>query len=215
MLSCQPCNLELRKDASRRSSEFVYLLPIEPTFISTGDNPEQREKQNKQQYRSLLHRLSNEEPLCVNLAANKRINPRILDLVCYNKEGIAMINITKDIDLLDDSHIMQMNMRTHYHRIYSKISNHVKLCEKINSIPKDILERETRQPILKMLKKPFEMASDNLISADYNPDTHILNFKIKRVARYKEPFSQIVLHDFMNYLSRQALPNDFSQTTKQ
>ena len=214
MLCCQPCNLELRKNASRKSSEFVYLLPIEKTFILTDNSQEQRKKQNKQLYRSLLHQLSNEESMCVNLATNVRINPRILDLVSYNKEGLAVIDINKDKEHINDSHIMQANMLTHYHKIYSTICNQVKLCRKIASLPKDALERGEKQSLLKMLKKPFEMASEKLITVDCNPDTGIINFKIKRIGRYKEPFSQIVLNDFMNYLSRQALPNDFSKMIK-
>lgn len=214
MLCCQPCNLELRKDASRKSSEFVYLLPIEKTFILTEDSLEQRKKQNKQLYRSILHQLSDEESVCVNLAANVRINPRILDLVSYNKEGIAIIDTNKDKEHINDSNIMQANMLAHYHKIYSTICNQVKLCKKIDSLPKNTIEKSEKLALLKMLKKPFEMASEGLISLDYNPDTGIINFKIKRIGRYKEPFSQIVLNDFMNYLSRQALPNDFSKIIK-
>lgn len=77
-----------------------------------------------------------------------------------------------------------------------------------------MLEKGEKQSLLKMLKKPFEMASEKLITTSYNSDTGIIDFKIRRVGRYKEPFSQIVLHDFMNYLSRQALPNDFSKIIK-
>ena len=214
MLCCQPCNLELRKDASRKSSEFVYLLPIEKTFILTEDSLEQGKKQNKQLYRSILHQLSNEESVCVNLAANVRINPRILDLVSYNKEGRAIIDTNKDKEHINDSNIMQANMLAHYHKIYSTICNQVKLCKKIDSLPKNTIEKSEKLALLKMLKKPFEMASEGLISLDYNPDTGIINFKIRRIGRYKEPFSQIVLNDFMNYLSRQALPNDFSKMIK-
>lgn len=211
MLSCQPCNLELRENAFRKSSEFVYLLPIEQTFTLTEDSPEQRKKYNKQQYRSILQQLSDEESFCVNLAANVRISPRILDLVCYNKNGEAIIDINKDRDHLDESHVMQANMLSHYQKIYSTICNHVRLCEKIDVLPERTLEKGEKLSLLKMLKRPFEMASEKLISANYNSDTGIIDFKIKRVKRYKEPFSQIVLHDFMNYLSRQALPNNFSK----
>ena len=214
MLCCQPCNLELRKDASRKSSEFVYLLPIEKTFILTEDSLEQRKKQKKQLYRSILHQLSDEESVCVNLAANVRINPRILDLVSYNKEGRAIIDTNKDKEHINDSNIMQANMLAHYHKIYSTICNQVKLCKKIDSLQKNTIEKSEKLSLLRMLKKPFEMASEGLISLDYNPETGIINFKIKRTGRYKEPFSQIVLNDFMNYLSRQALPNDFSKMIK-
>ena len=52
--------------------------------------------------------------------------------------------------------------------------------------------------------------SNKMFSIDYNEENSTIDFKVRRIARYKEPFSQIVLNDFMNYLSRQALPNDFS-----
>ena len=202
MLVCQPCNLELRSDTSRKSSDFVYLLPIEQLS---------KLAEKRKSHISVLQQLSNEESLCVNMAANVRINPKILDLVCYNKNGAAILDINKDNKNLDDSHVMQTNMLKHYQKIYNKICNTVDLCRKIDSVPKDILDNNARLSILKMLKKPFELASENLVSADCNLDTGIINFNIKRVDRYKEPFSQIVLHDFMNYLSRQALPNDFSK----
>ena len=109
---------------------------------------------------------------------------------------------------------MRAYLLAHYHKIYSTICNQVKLCKKIDSLPKNTIEKSEKLALLKMLKKPFEMASEGLISLDYNPDTGIINFKIRRIGRYKEPFSQIVLNDFMNYLSRQALPNDFSKMIK-
>lgn len=214
MLSCQPCNLELRGNASRKSNEFVYLLPIEPTFILTENNQEQIKNQNKQLYRSVLQKSSDNKSLCVNLAHYKRISPLILDLVSYNKNGEAIININIDQDQLEDSQIMQANMLEHYHKIYSTICKHVRLCNKINELPKNTLSNEDRNSLLNMLKKPFEMASKQFISANYNIESSIVDFKIKRIGRYKEPFSQIILHDFMNYLSRQALPNDFSKELK-
>ena len=75
---------------------------------------------------------------------------------------------------------------------------------------KDVLNEADRLDILEMLKNPFEMYPTVLISIDCNEENSTIDFKVRRIARYKEPFSQIVLNDFMNYLSRQALPNDFS-----
>lgn len=200
MLACQPCNLELRKDGSRKSSEFVYLLPIE----------DQIKKTNRQPYCSQLQPSSDEESKCVNLASYKSINPLILDLVCYNTDGQAVIDLNKDKEQLDDSHIMQENMLTHYHDIYSTIYSHVKLYKKIDDTLQNTFEGEEKQSLLKMLDKSFEMTSE-LISANYNSENGVIDFNIKRVARYKEPYSQKVLHDFMGYLSRQAFPHDFSK----
>ena len=102
-------------------------------------------------------------------------------------------------------------MLKHYHKIYNTISHHMFLCKKLESLPKKTFNQTEMCSLFKMLKRPFEMASDGLISVDCDSNTNIVNFNIKRIGRYKEPFSQIVLNDFMNYLSRQALPNDFSR----
>ena len=211
MLVCQPCNLELRGNASRKSSDFVYLLPIENVYIATNlDSKTQVKKLNKQKYITPLHDVYNCENKCVNWAGNIRINPQILDLVSFNKEGKAVIDLTKDKDNLADANIMQQNMLIHYQNIHSKVSKHANLSKCIRGLATDVLNEADRLDILEMLKNPFEMYPTVLISIDCNEENSTIDFKVRRIARYKEPFSQIVLNDFMNYLSRQALPNDFS-----
>ena len=211
MLVCQPCNLELRGNASRKSSDFVYLLPIENVYIATNlDSKTQVKKLNKQKYITPLHNVYNCENKCVNWAGNIRINPQILDLVSFNKEGKAVIDLTKDKDNLEEANIMQQNMLIHYQNIHSKVSKHANLSKCIRGLATDVLNEADRLDILEMLKNPFEMYPTVLISIDCNEENSTIDFKVRRIARYKEPFSQIVLNDFMNYLSRQALPNDFS-----
>ena len=211
MLVCQPCNLELRGNASRKSSDFVYLLPIENIYIATNlESKTQVSKLNRQKYITPLHNVHSCENKCVNWTGNVRINPQILDLVSFNKEGKAVIDLTKDKENLEEADIMQQNMLTHYQNIHSKISKHANLSKCIRGLSVDVLNEADRLDILEMLKNPFEVCPKVLISIDCNEENNIIDFKVRRIARYKEPFSQVVLNDFMNYLSRQALPNDFS-----
>ncbi len=211
MLVCQPCNLELRGNASRKSSDFVYLLPIENIYIATNlESKTQVSKLNRQKYITPLHNVHDCENKCVNWAGNVRINPQILDLVSFNKEGKAVIDLTKDKDNLEEANIMQHNMLIHYQNIHSKIYRHANLSKCIRGLSVDVLNEADRLDILEILKNPFEMFPKVLISIDCNEENSTIDFKVRRIARYKEPFSQIVLNDFMNYLSRQALPNDFS-----
>lgn len=199
MLSCQACNLELRPKGIRNSKEFVYLLPI------------QSGNEALPIYHSKLQEVSGQKCEYVNLAKYVRISPKVLDLVSYNKDGYAMIDINNNIEHLDNVELLQPNMRKNYEKIYSKIKQYVQVCQKIESLQHNTLSREEKTFILKMLKKPFELASEKLIKLDYTKETGVVNFHIKRVGRYKEPFAHIVLHDFSNYLSRHALPNNFSK----
>ena len=163
-----------------------------------------------QKYITPLHNVHDCENKCVNWAGNVRINPQILDLVSFNKEGKAVIDLTKDKDNLEEANIMQHNMLIHYQNIHSKIYRHANLSKCIRGLSVDVLNEADRLDILEILKNPFEMFPKVLISIDCNEENSTIDFKVRRIARYKEPFSQIVLNDFMNYLSRQALPNDFS-----
>lgn len=199
MLSCQACNLELRDDGRRKSKDFVYLLPI----TSTNDD--------LPIYHSKLQEVSEQECEYVDLAKCVRISPNVLDLVSYNKDGYAILDINKSVEQLDNVELLQSKMRKNYEKIYSKIKQYVQVCQKIESLQHNTLSREEKTFILKMLKKPFELASERLIKLDYTKDTGIVDFHVKRVGRYKEPFAHIVLHDFSNYLSRHALPNNFSK----
>lgn len=203
MLSCQPCNLELRGDTLRKSSEFVYILPIEPIVKETENG-----QKNRQKFISPLQNINETERKCVNLACGKRINPQILDLVCYNKRGEARININKRSSDLEGATLMQDNMLRHYDSIKKNISKYVNMIQEVNSILL-YFKKESRPIILKLLKKPFEMSEERLLDPICSGND--INFKIKRVARYREPYAQIILQDFKDYQSRQALPNDFSK----
>ena len=188
MLVCQPCNLELRGNASRKSSDFVYLLPIENIFIATNlESKTQVNKLNRQKYITPLHNVHNCENKCVNWSGNVRINPQILDLVSFNKEGKAIIDLTKDKDNLEEANIMQQNMLIHYQNIHSKISKHANLYKCIRRLAIDVLNEADRLDILEMLKNPFEMCKEGLINIDYNEENNIIDYKVRRIARYKEP----------------------------
>ena len=75
------------------------------------------------------------------------------------------------------------------------------------------MSKEPKNQLLKILKKPFELSTERYVMPKYDADNHMVDFGIVRVGRYKELYAQIVLQDFMGYLSRHALPNDFSKET--
>lgn len=205
MLVCQPCNIELRGDSSRKSSEFVYMLPI--------NEIDQGAASLSHDYLSILQPIEGESLKCVNLARNIRVSPKVLDIVCYNKEGKSVIDIEVEAKDLDGALFMQANLLSRYDKIKQEVNRYVTLCNLVSGLNNDILGKDQRNQLLKILKKPFELATERIVIPNYDAAHHLVDFGIIRIGRYKELYAQIVLQDFMGYLSRQALPNDFSKIT--
>lgn len=205
MLVCQPCNLELRGDSSRKSSEFVYMLPINE--INQGAASLSHD------YLSILQPIQGESLKCVNLARNVRVSPKVLDIVCFNKEGKSVIDIEVEAKDLDGALFMQDNLLSRYDNIRQEVNRYVTLCNLVSGFNNDIMRKEQKNQLLKILKKPFELATNRIVIPNYDAAHHRVDFGIVRVGRYKGLYAQTVLQDFMGYLSRQALPNDFSKMT--
>lgn len=192
MLVCQPCNLELRQDATRKTSEFVYLLPIEPI-----------NEEGKQKYISNLYQIKGENSCCVNLARAQRICPMILDLVSYNTDGRALLDIDITYESLQKKDIIQDNMLKQYQKIYKEILKFTNLRDKVKNSD---IDPEAKSQLLSLVQRPFKLSTDKFIKI--NPNGNIVDFGIRRKLRYKEFYAQLILQDFMAYLSRQAYPVD-------
>lgn len=205
MLVCQPCSLELRGDASRKSSEFVYMLPINEIDLSSASS--------SYDYLSILQPIEGENLKCANLARNIRISPKVLDFVCFNKEGKSIVDVEVEAKNLDGALFMQDNLLARYDKIKQEVGRYVTLCNLVSGLNNDIIGKDQKNQLLKILKKPFELATERYITINYDAGQHLVDFGITRIGRYKELYAQIVLQDFMGYLSRQALPNDFSKKT--
>ena len=198
MLLCQACNLELRPEGVRKSKDFVYLLPI-----LSGKTP-------RNSYSSTLQS-STTTTEYVDLGNSFKINPMILDLVSFDIEGRAILDTRKNADNLEHRQMLQSNLLLCYTSIYRTICQYLGLYNKVKTIHQGLLNQEDEELLLNLLKKALGITNIDLLNIEYDEATSIVDFHIKRVGRYKEPFAHIVLHDFSNYLSRHALPNNFSK----
>lgn len=198
MLLCQACNLELRPEGVRKSKDFVYLLPI-----LSGKTP-------RNSYSSTLQS-STTTTEYVDLSNSFKINPMILDLVSFDIEGRAILDTRKNADNLEHRQMLQSNLLLCYTSIYRTICQYLGLYNKVKTIHQGLLNQEDEELLLNLLKKALGITNIDLLNIEYDEATSIVDFHIKRVGRYKEPFAHIVLHDFSNYLSRHALPNNFSK----
>ncbi len=190
ILFSQPCNLELRKKGIRRVGELVYLVKMNPI---QGD-PSLMET-NK-----LDGQLKFNGVYYIIKYSNARLTPAyILDLVSYNQEGLAKIdmNVT-DADLKE---IIQPNLRKRYGKIFNKIKEYKSNIEVVNSQKKGLGGRF--KSIIAFFEKP-ECFGTLIAKPQENGNT--IDFGIKRIGRLRDPYAQEYLQEFMAYMCRPAYP---------
>ena len=199
MLVCQPCNIALRGNATRKSSDSVILLPILP--YPEGKNDEKK----LSKYISVLESVGGKPSYYVCLSRPERVCPNVLDLVSFNKDGKSLIDLGKNTESLDNHEYMQENMLKQYDKIYREV---IKKIELLGIIKANIHDKTQKRQLEKSVKNVYESSPGKLIKPTITPS--IVNFNICRIERYKEPYSIKVLQDFMGYMSRLAFPRDFS-----
>lgn len=190
MLVCQPCNLVIRKDGNRTITDYVTLLPIEA------------EDKNIKNCCKLYH-LKGEQKQIVNFNNSIKVSPIVLDLVSYNKDGRAIIDLNIDDNAREYYHLMQENMRIRYATIKEVISSYIYYK---NLISKSNIPKIEKEKLYNMVEYPYELATNHCVKI--SAENQCVDFGIKRIERYRDIHSQIVLNEYSNYLSRQALPTD-------
>lgn len=190
MLVCQPCNLVIRKEGNRTITDYVTLLPIEA------------EDKNIKNCCKLYH-LKGEQKQIVNFNNSIKVSPIVLDLVSYNKDGRAIIDLNIDDNAHEYYHLMQENMRIRYATIKEVISSYIYYK---NLISKSNIPKIEKEKLYNMVEYPYELATNHCVKI--SAENQCVDFGIKRIERYRDIHSQIVLNEYSNYLSRQALPTD-------
>lgn len=198
MLLCQPCNLEIRRDGCRSRKDFdqFYLIPIrEYNEAKDATNPLIKK----------LQKAEGKNLLCAVLSLHQRISLSLLDLVAFNEEGKAMVNLNWTPENHPGKDIIQKNMMSRYAIIMKKIADYKSRYDKIQSTD---WSKDEKSKFEKFFCRPYEMGDKEvtrhpLIKAT-NPSE--IDFGIKRVRRYKDPYAKDLLSLFMDYLSRPGYP---------
>lgn len=197
ILLCQPCNLVIRSNGCRSRREFdqAFLIPIRE-FKKDDDRNKLVEE---------LQPVEGEPRMVAELSHYVRVSLSILDLVSYNDQGKAIINVSQTIDNHPYRHIIQKNMMMRYTMILNKILSYKGNYEKI--IATDLSD-EDKVKLKKAFCRPFEMG-DEIVAKQPRPAPNNINeidFFITRIRRYKDPYASDLLGLFMNCLSRPAYP---------
>jgi len=196
ILLAQPCNLAIREDG-RRSYDLdqAFLVPIYGSEKQVGTFCE------KLQYPF------NGELFHVSFVNRQRVSLSMLDLVSYNQNGYAYIDLTVKSNELPAHEIMQNNLLKRYDKIKNKISS-------IQQIYHLALNgRDDNDTICRLTKyfcKPFEMG-ERQVAVKPIVDGSKLTFNVKRVGRYSSYGAHVLLQQFMSYMSRPEFPAKFDR----
>lgn len=197
----QPCNLSIRPEGKRGYDlDQAFLLPLttkdkaeEKLYLSEGTKGD-FQYPFKKDYSHIL------------FSNRKRISLSLLDLVSYNANGLAEIDINVNCDHLDGREIMQENMLLRYNKILEKIAKYKNACDTIDNK----IEKRQKTAILRFFCKSYEMGDEKVVKKPTISGT-MIKFDVKRVGRYNSYGAHVLLQQFMSYLSRPEFPGDLGR----
>ena len=188
----QPCSISIHEEGKRNHKlDYAYLVPI---------------VEQKKTHSEELRHVS--KKIYADFTAYKRISLDVLDLVSYNSDGEAKIDLRNNT-LKDSKHfIFQKNMLDRYEHIWVKINKYYQMHQVVNS---STIEDDEKRKILVYLRRPYEMGDPDLVKVPtHSTNPKVLFFHIRRVRRYREPYVQDLLQKFMRYLSRPGFAPDLT-----
>lgn len=192
ILMCQPCNLALRPNGERsRQLESAFLVEIRICS----------DKEKCGIFKEKLKGFSDDK--FAILTSYKVCNLALLDLVVYNEDGIAKINIKEK----ESVGVFQENWKKRYDKISKIFKNYADVLDALIVIPDGNVGKKTLEkhvfspPCLRDLK----------IENKTKYEDGCFTFPIKRLGNYKAPYSSDLLYKFMIYLSRAGFDPEFKE----
>ncbi len=201
ILLCQPCNLEIRSDGKRKKETFdqFYIVPIK---VLSKD-------EKLKIYEVELKNVGNTQRKVVEISNYHRVSLSLLDLVSYNTEGKAIIDLKQTVDNHPGKGIIQANLMKRYGSIWKKVKEYKEKHDKIQGLT---CPKADKDYLSKDFCRPFEMGDRDVAKhpnrVQGKPD--VFDFQVQRVKRYKDPYAKDLLSLFMNYLSRPGYPMELT-----
>ena len=197
----QPCNLSIRPEGKRGYDlDQAFLLPL-----TTKDKAEEKLYLSEGTKGDFQYPFKNDY-FHILFSDRKRVSLSLLDLVSYNANGLAEIDINVNCDHLDGREIMQENMLLRYNKILEKIAKYKNACDTIDNK----IEKRQKTAILRFFCKSYEMGDEKVVKKPTISGT-MIKFDVKRVGRYNNYGAHVLLQQFMSYMSRPEFPGDLGR----
>jgi hypothetical protein len=133
----------------------------------------------------------------------------LLDLVSFNSEGKAIIDLKQTVENHPSKGIIQANMMKRYGSIWKIVKEYKEKYDKIQSLT---CSKADKDYLSKEFCRPFEMGdravAKHPLKVQGKPD--VFDFQVQRVKRYKDPYAKDLLSLFMDYLSRPGYPMELT-----
>lgn len=198
ILLCQPCTLSIRPEGRRKEGvDYAYIVPIK------------QQKKPLEYWEKINSNKTGKETKFADFTSCKRISLDVLDLVSFNAEGKAVIDLS-NMEFQDSRReFLQKNMILRYGSIWNKINNYYKTYV---AIRRSNIKEEEKEACLAYFERPYEMCTASLLKTPiYSTVDKTIEFSIRRKCRYKEPYVQDLLQKFMRYLSRPGFAPQFNR----
>lgn len=201
ILLSQPCSLSIRSQGIRDYKlDQAFLIPLATEEKVKGKTYLDSSLKGKLQFPFMDYEYS-------IFADCKRVSLSMLDLVSYNDNGVASIDISINSKQLEGREIMQDNMLLRYDRIRLKIEKYKCAYDLLN----ENLEKRQKLQISGFFCKPYEMGGEKVAKKPTVTGTRII-FNVKRVGRYNSYGAHVLLQQFMSYMSRPEFPGDLGRS---
>jgi hypothetical protein len=197
----QPCNLAMRSDGKRdREYDTGFLVEIESVTKETFHGYSKGQLATL----GLLETADISSKYCriARFSTFKTVSLIPLDLTVFNIDGKAIIDLNK---LEHESMIIQESWKLRYKKVYKDFldyRNNINTLKKLRSSKKGSLKNIIYNG---ELFKNYNINNENAL----NRSGKVLTLDIQRTSYYREPYSNDLLQQFMQYLSRNAFERDF------
>ena len=202
ILLVQPCNVALRSSGKRnRNYDVGFLLQIEEITAEAFKLYSKEQHSSQEIIEDTL--LEDDKVKTIKFSSFKPVSLSPLDLVVFDKNGIAKLNLTEKEN---QSNIIQESWKKRYkelHKVFLDYADSIKTFRKLKTSNKNLLKNSI---YVGTLFSGFTINNESCLSNSGN----LLTFKIKRIGHYHSPYSDFLLQKFMQYLSRNAFEHDFS-----
>lgn len=202
ILLCQPCNLLMRKNG-KRSRDFNKGVLLE-IYEQTPEKFKKLDPSNS--FHIHWFPIFEEDNLVrfVMFPNFKNVSLIPLDLVVFNSDGVARIDLRLKQNI---ETTLQASWEIRYKSILKKFENYneqIRVFRALKSNNKDKLKDTV------YIQDIFQNFDMNINDSCFSRNRKVLQFDIKRILNYREPFSSELLSEFSSYLSRAAFGHDFS-----
>jgi len=141
----------------------------------------------------------------IRLSTFKTISLLPLDLVVFNNEGIAYIDLNQPESNSTTIQESWVNRYKIINKIFSKYRKEIQSFKKLRSASKSDLKEAI---LYGQLFKGYDIDNEPVLKIR----TKKLSFDITRRSNLQTPYSTDLLQNFMSYLSRNAFDHDFTKS---